>query len=499
VTNTWTAVPSMSTARYAPSAALLPSGKVLVAGGTDFANAGINTAELYDPVTNTWAPGGSFNVGRGFMTSALLLNGKMLFAGGYVMGAFSAATSIYDPATNTWSAAGSMNTQRVLAGAWTLPTGNVLVAGGANGDPESPTALATSEIYDPITSTWAAGPPMLAARWAFGFATLPGGGFIAAGGIGNPDPIAAVEIFDPVTGWSAAQPLSVARGAPPAALLEDGTFLVAGGESGTMAVPTFPTSSEIYSAATNTWSAAGSMGAGRYIAGATRLTNGEVLVAGGLDDTMGGVIANADRYGIASVAGAPCNSAAECASGFCVDGVCCLVAACSAADQCHLQGTCTAGTGVCSSPIKPDGSACDDGDACTQADTCQAGACTAGSPIACAPQDECHAAGVCDPVSGACNNPVKPDGSPCTGGTCQGGSCMPATTGTGSSGGVGGTGGGGGGGAGGTGGGGGAGSTIGGCGCRVAGREGGSIPAGALGAALLALALATRRRGAAKG
>src|SRR5207247_1226463 len=99
-------------------------------------------------------------------------------------------------------------------------------------------------------------------------------------------------------------------------------------------------------------------------------------------------------------------------------------------DQCHDAGTCDPATGVCPNPVKPDGAACSDGDACTQADTCQAGACTGGNPVACTAQNQCHVAGVCDPASGLCSNPAKPDGTACNDGdactqtdTCQGGTC----------------------------------------------------------------------------
>jgi hypothetical protein len=48
---------------------------------------------------------------------------------------------------------------------------------------------------------------------------------------------------------------------------------------------------------------------------------------------------------------------------------------CSASDQCHTAGTCDAGTGGCSNPIRVDGSACDDGNACTANDACTNGVC----------------------------------------------------------------------------------------------------------------------------
>ena len=51
---------------------------------------------------------------------------------------------------------------------------------------------------------------------------------------------------------------------------------------------------------------------------------------------------------------------------------------CTASDQCHVAGTCNPGSGVCSDPVAPDGTACSDGQFCT-ADACSSGVC-AGTP-----------------------------------------------------------------------------------------------------------------------
>src|SRR4051794_38076688 len=50
---------SMATARTQHTATLLPSGKVLVAGGIGPGGVTLATAELYDPATGAWAPTGS--------------------------------------------------------------------------------------------------------------------------------------------------------------------------------------------------------------------------------------------------------------------------------------------------------------------------------------------------------------------------------------------------------------------------------------------------------
>jgi hypothetical protein len=135
--------------------------------------------------------------------------------------------------------------------------------------------------------------------------------------------------------------------------------------------------------------------------------------------------------------GTPCDDANACTrSDTCQMGVCMGAdpVVCPPADQCHEAGTCDPVTGTCSRPAKPDGTACNDGNSCTQNDTCQAGVCTGGAAITCAAMDQCHDAGVCDPATGMCSNPMKADGASCDDGnacthgdTCHAGACMGGT------------------------------------------------------------------------
>lgn len=78
----------------------------------------------------------------------------------------------------------------------------------------------------------------------------------------------------------------------------------------------------------------------------------------------------------------------------------------------------------------PDGTSCNDGNACTRTDTCQSGLCKGGNPVVCTALNSCYNAGTCDPATGSCSNPMKPNGSSCNDGractspdTCQNGSC----------------------------------------------------------------------------
>src|SRR5207244_951986 len=106
---------------------------------------------------------------------------------------------------------------------------------------------------------------------------------------------------------------------------------------------------------------------------------------------------------------------------------------CTVQDQCHVIGVCDPASGVCSNPPAADGTSCNDGSVCTQTDTCQAGVCTGASPVVCAPPDQCHEAGICDPATGTCSYAAKVDGSSCNDGdactqtdTCQAGVCIGA-------------------------------------------------------------------------
>ena len=72
----------MGTARDAHTATLLPSGQVLVAGGSNLTDRYLSSAELYDPATGTWTATGSMGTAREDHTATLLPSGQVLVAGG---------------------------------------------------------------------------------------------------------------------------------------------------------------------------------------------------------------------------------------------------------------------------------------------------------------------------------------------------------------------------------------------------------------------------------
>ena len=87
--------------------------------------------------------------------------------------------------------------------------------------------------------------------------------------------------------------------------------------------------------------------------------------------------------------------------------------------NCNDNNTCTTDTcsdTVCARVTLPNGAMCNDSTLCTQTDRCQAGICVGSNPVGCVASDQCHVAGVCDPTTGTCSNPAKPNRTPCNDG-----------------------------------------------------------------------------------
>jgi Galactose oxidase, central domain len=138
---------SMGTDRAGHTAMLLADGKVLIAGGlTDNTNltVGVLTAEIYDPVPGSFTPTGNMGTARVGHTAALLPSGKVLVAGGQFSNPLS-TTELYDPGTGSFTAAGAMQTGRVAHTATLLQNGTTLLAGGDLGDGFQP--IASAELY----------------------------------------------------------------------------------------------------------------------------------------------------------------------------------------------------------------------------------------------------------------------------------------------------------------------------------------------------------------
>jgi hypothetical protein len=90
----------MGLARSVHTATLLPSGKVLVAGGVTYFDSVFPTsAELYDPAAGKWSPTLPLVSGRRDHMAALLPNGQVLLVGGFNTSDTGPSTELFDPAS----------------------------------------------------------------------------------------------------------------------------------------------------------------------------------------------------------------------------------------------------------------------------------------------------------------------------------------------------------------------------------------------------------------
>jgi hypothetical protein len=155
-----------------------------------------------------------------------------------------------------------------------LNDGRVLITGGLN---SSLAVLASAEIYNPSSGTFALANPLMTGRAYHTATLLPNGTVLIVGGRNATGGyLQAAETYSPTSGlFSSTGGLQDARGWHTATLLSDRRVLVVGGadSSGVLA------SAEIYSG--GTFTVTGSMDQSRGGAAATLLPNGDVLVSAG--------------------------------------------------------------------------------------------------------------------------------------------------------------------------------------------------------------------------
>ncbi|MCY1081722.1 Kelch repeat-containing protein [Archangium lansingense] len=281
-TDVWTSTGSLGTARQNHTATLLPSGKVLVVGGyATIASNYVSTerAELYDPATSTWSPVAGMSRGRADHTATLLPSGKVLVVGGYGGMSSQYDAELYDPAANTWTSAGILNLSRAGHEALVLSSGRVLVVGG--------TSYSTNnvEFYAPDTGLWSLTNAMFWSHYRTVVVQLSSGKVLVADTEG---PSLPAEVYDPTAdSWTMTGSLSAQRAGTVGVALQSGKALVMGGYDYTISNG-YVASAELYDPAAGTWSSAGTMSTARIDFTATVLPSGLVLVAGGIRPAQGG-------------------------------------------------------------------------------------------------------------------------------------------------------------------------------------------------------------------
>ena len=280
-TGTFSMTGSMTHPRNDHTAALLPSGEVLIAGGDMNSSDEDRTAELYDPATGTFKPTGAMTVGRAMARSVSLDDGRVLILGFYSGPTTVRTAELYDPHTGAFSSAGSMTTARMSPAVTLLQDGRVLIASG-----QMDSSAASAELFDPTTGTFSATGSFITERAVTAAALLGDGRVLFAGGTHS----AGVGLVrpEPVAGNG----VTAALAAGPAVIgLTSADFVIAptpgagAGILGATAPSTTLSSAELYDPASGKFVKTGSMRTPRAGNTATVLPDGRVLITGG--DTTG--------------------------------------------------------------------------------------------------------------------------------------------------------------------------------------------------------------------
>jgi hypothetical protein len=295
---------AMTNRRYGQTSTLLQSGDVLITGGFTYDAAicgdldpspAVATAELYHTSGGSFAATGSMAEAREGHTATLLPSGKILIAGGGTLGgdyipfagAGSATAEIYDPGTAAFTSTGSMSTARMGQTAILLANGKVLIAGGVTSEDTTP--VATAELYDPLSGAFTATRNMTVGRAAHTATLLQNGTVLITGGFTDTTLAGAdtAEIYDPATGSFLAtkDSMAVTRLSHTATLLPNGKVLLVGG--GTLVA-------EIYDPPAGSFAPSGVTESERSGHSATLLQNGNVIVIGG--DIFGPSYTTAELY-----------------------------------------------------------------------------------------------------------------------------------------------------------------------------------------------------------
>ena len=249
--------------------------------------------------STSFTPTGNMQHARGLHTATLLPSGKVLITGGgdrsdlLCIGGVN-SVELYDSSTSAFTATGSMAALRYAHTATLLLNGKVLVAGGYGSgfdcsDLGTPTQSST-ELYDPSRGTFKGGGTMVVARGWHTATLLQDGrvlmvGGAAVGGQSHPfgQGLQSAEIYNPITGaFTSTGNLPIPLYDHTSTLLSNGVVLITGGMDTTNPnLPITTAAAEIYDPTTGVFTTISSMHDARARHSATLLASGRVLITGG--------------------------------------------------------------------------------------------------------------------------------------------------------------------------------------------------------------------------
>ena len=198
-TSKFTRTGSMTTGRDAAGAAILPDGRVLIAGGGNEGSAAVRTAEIYNPKTGKFSATGSMAGVRYAFNTTVLRDGRVLISAGNDGNGPVFRLEIYNPKTARFTAAGSTGNQGFFLSAL-LANGRVLLVGGFDQTAGKISGyMVACQIFDPTTGKLSPAASMSSSHLAGSATTLGDGTVLVAGGVGggDPGPVGTAELYRP--------------------------------------------------------------------------------------------------------------------------------------------------------------------------------------------------------------------------------------------------------------------------------------------------------------
>jgi N-acetylneuraminic acid mutarotase len=281
-------------ARSEHMAVRLNDGRVLVVGGRDESKQVARQIYVFDPSSEAFTAFGSIVTSGPLGSVAVTLaDGNVLLVGGIPASAFSNAVLINAQTGAVTPTPSQPHSRRVVGTGTRLADGKVLFVGGllaagGNGDAIliTTTPDPTAEIYDSATGAFTVLPAALSVgRYGHTAVTANDGRVLVYGGDTENGQAAPPELYDPATGRFSllVAPESNVRENHSAVKASDGGIWIIGGDDGTQLSAL--TSVIRFDPASTTFSHALDLATPRTLLGATALAD-RVLVAGGASDLV---------------------------------------------------------------------------------------------------------------------------------------------------------------------------------------------------------------------
>ena len=216
-TDTWRTLPDLPEARHHGMAAAVGEQVFFMGGSTA---AGDTSAGVWELVEDEWVDRAALPapVTAG---AAVIIGEGIFLVGGVPGGTF----HHYDVPGNTWTTLPPPADQREHVAAVALDDEVWAVAGRWEGE-----IFDTTEVYDPVTQTWRAGPSLMEARSGFGAVVVDGAIVVAGGEVFSPDEaLASVERLEPSRGeWATIEPLPHGLHGNPLVAIDTSVYLPGG-------------------------------------------------------------------------------------------------------------------------------------------------------------------------------------------------------------------------------------------------------------------------------